>query len=83
MLIISSIFVSIIASAILITIVDLNIKNFLKTKNIDVETHHTGLLIDIETDGKDKAEYDKCIGKIYTIFIIIFAICFYFILPII
>ena len=83
MLIISSIFISMLISAILTAIVDLNITEFLKTKNIDVETHRTGLLINLETDGKDKAEYDKCIKKIYIIFIVIFSLCFYFILPLI
>ena len=81
MLLLASIFASIIFSAILIAIVDINIKKFLKTKNIDVDTHQVGLLINIEKDGKDKKDYDKYIGRVYLIFIIIFTILFYYILP--
>ena len=81
MLLISSIFSGILLSAVLISIVDINMKNFLKSKNIDVETHNVGLLIHVEQDGKDKAEYDKYIGKIYLIFIIITSIISYIVLP--
>lgn len=81
MLLLASIFASIIFSAILIAIVDINKKKFLKTKNIDVDTHQVGLLINIEKDGKDKKDYDKYIGRVYLIFIIIFTILFYYILP--
>ena len=81
MLLLASIFASIIFSAILIAIVNINIKKFLKTKNIDVDTHQVGLLIIIEKDGKDKKDYDKYIGRVYLIFIIIFTILFYYILP--
>ncbi len=81
MLLLASIFASIIFSAILIAIVNINIKKFLKTKNIDVDTHQVGLLINIEKDGKDKKDYDKYIGRVYLIFIIIFTILFYYILP--
>lgn len=81
MLLLASIFASIIFSAILIAIVDINIKKFLETKNIDVDTHQVGLLINIEKDGKDKKDYSKYIGRVYLIFIIIFTISFYYILP--
>ncbi len=74
-------FVGIVISAILTVIIDMNIKPFLKSKNVDIETHKTGLLINIETDGKDKKEYDKYMGRIYTIFVIIFSILSYIILP--
>ena len=80
MLLLSSILLSMISSAILIAIVDINIKKFLKLKNIDVETHKIGMLINVEEDGKDKKEYDKYINHIYLIFIIIFTILFIYIL---
>lgn len=81
MLLLASIFASIIFSAILIAIVDINIKKFLKTKNIDVDTQQVGLLINIEKEGKDKKIYNKCLGRIYLMFIVIFTILFYYILP--
>ena len=81
MLLLASIFASIIFSAILIAIVDINIKKFLEMKNIDVDTHQVGLLINIEKNGKDKKDYDKYLGRVYLIFIVIFTILFYYILP--
>lgn len=82
MSVIVSIVCGILISAILIAIVDINMKKFLNLKNIDVETHNTGLLIQIETEGKDKKDYDVYLGKIYLIFIVIFSIASYIILPI-
>lgn len=81
MLILSIIFSGILISAVLITIINLNIEKFLSSKNIDLTTHNTGLLINTEIDGKDKNDYDKCIGKIYFIFVVIFSILSYIILP--
>ena len=80
-LFLSSLFVSIIISAILLYIVDINIKKFLSTKNIDVDTHQVGLLVNNEEDEKDKKDYDKFIGRIYLIFIVIFTVLAYYILP--
>lgn len=81
MLIISSIFCGMLISAILVAIISINIEKFLDSNNIDVKTHSTGLLLNIETDGKDKKDYNKYIRKIYLIFVIIFTILSYFILP--
>lgn len=81
MLLLSSIFASIIFSAILLAIVDINMKKFLETKNIDVDVHQVGLLANKEIDGKNKKQYDKYISRIYLIFIAIFTILFYYILP--
>lgn len=81
MLILSSIFSSLLISSILVAIVDVNIKKFLNTKNIDVNTYNISLLTNFETEGKDKKDYDKHIKNIYIIFIIIFFIASYIILP--
>lgn len=81
MLILSSIFSSLLISSILVAIVDVNIKKFLNTKNIDVNTYNISLLTNFETEGKDKKDYDKHIRNIYIIFIIIFFIASYIILP--
>lgn len=81
MQIISSIFFGYVIASILISIVQININNFLKAKGVDIEKHSLCLLSDIKTDGKDKKEFNHCMFKIQLIFTLIFSVASYFILP--
>lgn len=80
MLIIISLLCGVIISAILISIVDINIEKFLIKKGLDVNTHEL-LLCNFEVDGKDTKDYSHCIHKIHIIYFIIFTILSYIILP--
>lgn len=81
MLIISSLLCGFVISAILISIVTINIEKYLESKNIDISTRRGLLLSDFEFEGKDKKDYSNCINKIYIIYVIIFSILSYIILP--
>lgn len=81
-LIFVSAFLSLIVGAIILAIFNTVMEKFYKSKGLDV-TSHQEWLTRREFKGKDQEEYEKYTNKVYIVLIVIFTICFYFLLPII